>query len=224
MVFFIKKDIEGIIKKHKSDFSPDENLKEDTVYSKLIVWYNIEGKRDDSELQLEIIANELEENEPITVVEMFLRQLLNKTMTEETRNGILNGSIPLTRKHLKLNVLASYKSGVDYYFEVEKPLLIYEAESYGIDITRVKIQNLEKLTKRLSAPIIHMNDHIKTLTNEDGSYKQISRHDTEVKKSLLLDYRKARRACIKAGLSVDAYDQKIERSIADFTIIELKSD
>jgi len=136
MKHFYKETAEDVIKKHKSDFVPNESLREDPLYLKLIRLYN-PSKRNDSEIQSEIIANELEGNEPVTVAEVFLRQLLNGDITEKTRGGILDGSIPVTKKCLKLNVLVSYLSGQEYYFEIEKPILVSESADYGIDIKAI---------------------------------------------------------------------------------------
>ena len=136
MKHFYKETAEDVIKKHKSDFVPNESLREDPLYLKLIRLYN-PSKRNDSEIQSEIIANELEGNEPVTVAEVFLRRLLNGDITEKTRGGILDGSIPVTKKCLKLNVLVSYLSGQEYYFEIEKPILVSESADYGIDIKAI---------------------------------------------------------------------------------------
>ena len=73
----------------------------------------------------------------LRLLKFFLRQLLNGDITEKTRGGILDGSIPVTKKCLKLNVLVSYLSGQEYYFEIEKPILVSESADYGIDIKAI---------------------------------------------------------------------------------------
>ena len=75
MKHFYKETAEDVIKKHKSDFVPNESLREDPLYLKLIRLYN-PSKRNDSEIQSEIIANELEGNEPVTVAEVFFKTII----------------------------------------------------------------------------------------------------------------------------------------------------